>query len=138
MDRVVSQLLAEMDGINKANDVFVIGATNRPDLLDSALLRPGRFDRLLYVGIAEDSQSRLQILRALTRKFTFDSDIDLNQIESCCPPGLSGADFYSICSNALMKAIERNIKLLDSKSTEEENCQIVVQMSNFINSLPQT
>ena len=57
MDRVVSQLLSEMDGINKANDVFVIGATNRPDLLDTALLRPGRFDRLFIRG----NTRRLQI-----------------------------------------------------------------------------
>lgn len=66
--RVVSQLLAELDGLHKACDVFVIGATNRPDLLDPALLRPGRFDKLLYLGVSEDRESRLNILRALTRK----------------------------------------------------------------------
>ena len=66
--RVVSQLLAELDGLHKACDVFVIGATNRPDLLDPALLRPGRFDKLLYLGVSEDSESQLNILRALTRK----------------------------------------------------------------------
>ncbi|CAG2158348.1 unnamed protein product [Oppiella nova] len=132
MDRVVSQLLAEMDGINKCNQVFVIGATNRVDLLDSALLRPGRFDRLLYVGIAEDSESRLKILKALTRKFNFESDLDLEGIERLCPSGLSGADLYSICSNALMKAIERNIRQLNDKTlAEEELSEIVVQMSDF-------
>ena len=66
--RVVSQLLAELDGLQKSEDVFVIGATNRVDLLDSALLRPGRFDRLVYLGISEDIQSRLNILTAITRK----------------------------------------------------------------------
>ena len=66
--RVVSQLLAELDGLHKACDVFVIGATNRPDLLDPALLRPGRFDKLLYLGVSGDQQSQLHILRALTRK----------------------------------------------------------------------
>ena len=66
--RVVSQLLAELDGLHKACDVFVIGATNRPDLLDPALLRPGRFDKLLYLGVSEDRESQLNILRALTRK----------------------------------------------------------------------
>ncbi|CAG2108767.1 unnamed protein product [Medioppia subpectinata] len=139
MDRVVSQLLAEMDGINKSNEVFVIGATNRVDLLDSALLRPGRFDRLLYVGIADDSQSRLKILKALTRKFHFDSDVDLERIESLCPSGLSGADLYSICSNALTKAIERNIKQLNDKTiTEDEINHIEVQMSDFMSVLDKT
>lgn len=132
MDRVVSQLLAEMDCINKANDVFIIGATNRPDLLDSALLRPGRFDRLLYVGIAEDTKSRLDILNALTRKFVFDSDVDLKVLESKCRSGLSGADFYAICVNALTNALQRCIKLVDNNEISEEECQPIVQMSDFL------
>ena len=74
MDRVVSQLLTEIDTISAASGggsdrpaVFVIGATNRPDLLDGSLMRPGRFDKLLYLGIATDHSSRLGILRAITR-----------------------------------------------------------------------
>lgn len=65
---MVSQLLAELDGLHKSCDVFVIGATNRPDLLDPALVRPGRFDKLLYLGISEDHESQLKILKALTSK----------------------------------------------------------------------
>ncbi|OXB51384.1 hypothetical protein ASZ78_009736, partial [Callipepla squamata] len=65
---VVSQLLAELDGLHSSREVFVIGATNRPDLLDSALLRPGRFDKLVYVGVNEDRDSQLQVLSAITRK----------------------------------------------------------------------
>jgi peroxin-6 len=68
MDRIVSQLLAELDGLQKSGDVFVIGATNRPDLIDTALLRPGRFDRLVYLGISEDKESQLKIVEAQTRK----------------------------------------------------------------------
>lgn len=77
MDRIVSQLLAELDGMGEssgedgaggAGDVFVIGATNRPDLLDPALLRPGRFDKLLYLGVSQDHESQLRIIEALTRK----------------------------------------------------------------------
>ena len=68
MDRIVSQLLAELDGMQKGGDLFVIGATNRPDLIDPALLRPGRFDQLVYLGISEDHKSQLRIITALTRK----------------------------------------------------------------------
>eukprot|EP00002_Diphylleia_rotans_P016897 TRINITY_DN3283_c0_g1_i11.p1 TRINITY_DN3283_c0_g1~~TRINITY_DN3283_c0_g1_i11.p1 ORF type:complete len:1009 (-),score=195.52 TRINITY_DN3283_c0_g1_i11:109-3135(-) len=69
MDRIVSQLLAELDGLQSSNSVFVIGATNRPDLIDPALLRPGRFDRLLYLGISSDRESQFRIVEALTRKY---------------------------------------------------------------------
>ena len=72
MDRIVSQLLAELDGMSndetEAGGVFVIGATNRPDLLDPALLRPGRFDKTLYLGLPDTHQKQLKILQALTRK----------------------------------------------------------------------
>jgi peroxin-6 len=72
MDRIVSQLLAELDGMSDGDDggggVFVIGATNRPDLLDQALLRPGRFDKMLYLGISDTHEKQATILQALTRK----------------------------------------------------------------------
>jgi len=72
MDRIVSQLLAELDGMSDGEDggggVFVIGATNRPDLLDQALLRPGRFDKMLYLGVSDTHPKQLNILQALTRK----------------------------------------------------------------------
>lgn len=73
MDRIVSQLLAELDGMSVGGDggggVFVIGATNRPDLLDQALLRPGRFDKMLYLGVSDTHEKHLTILEALTRKY---------------------------------------------------------------------
>lgn len=75
MDRIVSQLLAELDGMSSSDSgsnggggVFVIGATNRPDLLDQALLRPGRFDKMLYLGVSDTHEKQLTILEALTRK----------------------------------------------------------------------
>jgi peroxin-6 len=71
MDRIVSQLLAELDGLQKSAELFVIGATNRPDLIDPALLRPGRFDRLVYLGISEDHESQLKVVKALTRKYVW-------------------------------------------------------------------
>lgn len=73
MDRIVSQLLAELDGMSDGEDggggVFVIGATNRPDLLDAALLRPGRFDKMLYLGVSDTHEKQLTIMEALTRKY---------------------------------------------------------------------
>ena len=81
MDRVVSQLLTEIDDVNSSSgktDVFLVGATNRPDLLDGALMRPGRFDRLLYLGI--QPSSRVKIARALCRRFTLADDVDLEQV----------------------------------------------------------
>lgn len=73
MDRIVSQLLAELDGMSSGEEsgggVFVIGATNRPDLLDQALLRPGRFDKMLYLGVSDTHDKQLTILEALTRKY---------------------------------------------------------------------
>jgi peroxin-6 len=82
MDRIVSQLLAELDGMSNGEEggggVFVIGATNRPDLLDQALLRPGRFDKMLYLGISDTHDKQLKILEALTRKYVLPSMIYVN------------------------------------------------------------
>ncbi len=111
MDRVVSQLLTEIDGMSgSGGDLFVIGATNRPDLLDSSLLRPGRFDRLLYLGIAPDNDAQLKILKALTRKFTLKDDVRLEDVISTCPTNYTGADFYALASNALSMSIRRRAK----------------------------
>lgn len=114
MDRVVSQLLAELDGLHKAKDVFIIGATNRPDLIDPALLRPGRFDRLVYLGVNEDEAAKEKILRAITRKFQLSSDVDLTGIAKSCPPNLTGADIYSLCSDAMLGALRRQINILET------------------------
>ncbi|KAI9034131.1 P-loop containing nucleoside triphosphate hydrolase protein [Hyaloraphidium curvatum] len=120
MDRIVSQLLAELDGMSSAGgsgkgDVFVIGATNRPDLLDSALLRPGRFDKLLYLGVSDDHDSQLKIIEALTRKFRLHPDLDLRKVAEKCPFNYTGADFYALCSDAMLKAMVRKIAEVDEK-----------------------
>ncbi|XP_022656270.1 peroxisome assembly factor 2-like isoform X1 [Varroa destructor] len=111
MDRVVSQLLAEMDGLKKTDcsdgdHVFVIGATNRPDLLDTAILRPGRLDRLVYVDIPEEPEVKYKVLRALTRKLTL-RDVDLRKLSEKCPAHLTGADLYSLCASAMINAVRR-------------------------------
>ncbi|KAI8894921.1 peroxisome assembly factor 2, partial [Globomyces pollinis-pini] len=109
MDRIVSQLLSELDGMGSSSDIFVIGATNRPDLLDSSLLRPGRFDKLLFLGVSDTNEQQLQLIQALTRKFKLHSDCDLLALVDKCPFIYSGADFYALCSDTLLKSMTRKI-----------------------------
>ncbi|KAF9086780.1 peroxisomal assembly protein [Mortierella sp. AD031] len=118
MDRIVSQLLAELDGMNGgegSGDVFVIGATNRPDLLDPALLRPGRFDKLLYLSVSTKHEEQLRIIQALTRKFRLHPDLDLANVAEKCPFNYTGADFYALCSDAMLKAMTRTADGIESR-----------------------
>ncbi|QSZ33944.1 hypothetical protein DSL72_005524 [Monilinia vaccinii-corymbosi] len=118
MDRIVSQLLAELDGMSDGDDggggVFVIGATNRPDLLDAALLRPGRFDKMLYLGVSDTHEKQETILEALTRKFTLSPTLSLSRVASKLPFTYTGADFYALCSDAMLKAVTRQASIVDS------------------------
>ncbi|KAI1423938.1 peroxisomal biogenesis factor 6 [Xylaria sp. FL1777] len=119
MDRIVSQLLAELDGMSGSDDggggVFVIGATNRPDLLDQALLRPGRFDKMLYLGVSDTHQKQLKIMEALTRKFTIHPSVSLAAVAQQLPFTYTGADFYAMCSDAMLKAVTRQAATVDAK-----------------------
>lgn len=107
-ERVISQLLTEMDGILSLQDIVVIAATNRPNLIDPAILRPGRFDRLIYVP-EPDEQSRLQILKLYTSNMPLSKDVDLNQIV-LATKYYSGADLENLCREAAMHALRRDIK----------------------------
>lgn len=119
MDRIVSQLLAELDGMNGGEEgsggVFVIGATNRPDLLDTALLRPGRFDKMLYLGISDTHEKQATILEALTRKFSLDPNLSLRRVADRLPLTYTGADLYALCSDSMLKAITRKATAVDEK-----------------------
>ncbi|TFB00996.1 Peroxisomal biogenesis factor 6 [Trichoderma ghanense] len=118
MDRIVSQLLAELDGMSGGDDaggVFVIGATNRPDLLDPALLRPGRFDKMLYLGVSDTHEKQQTILEALTRKFTLHPSVSLASVSQRLPFTYTGADFYALCSDAMLKAVTRQAAAVDAK-----------------------
>jgi transitional endoplasmic reticulum ATPase len=106
-ERVISQLLTEMDGITSLQDIVVVAATNRPDMVDSAVLRPGRFDRLIYVP-EPDEKSRLQIFKLYTKGMPIAQDVDLNQL-TLYTKYYSGADIESLCREAAMHALRRDI-----------------------------
>ncbi|XP_035856307.1 transitional endoplasmic reticulum ATPase isoform X2 [Sander lucioperca] len=118
-DRVINQILTEMDGMSDKKNVFIIGATNRPDIIDSAILRPGRLDQLIYIPLP-DKPSRTAILNANLRKSPVARDVDLDYL-SDITDGFSGADLTEICQRAckmaIREAIEAEIKAERQRQT---------------------
>jgi len=115
-ERVISQLLTEMDGIESLLNVVIIGATNRPDIIDPAILRPGRFDKLIYVP-PPDHATRLQILKIHSQDMPLAPDVDLEQISKQAI-GYSGADLEAVCREAGLISLRRNI---ETKTVTAEN-----------------
>lgn len=109
--RVVAQLLALMDGLEARGDVIVIGATNRPNALDPALRRPGRFDREIEIGVPSVPE-RYEILQVHTRNMPFSKDVDLKHVASLTH-GFVGADLAALCREAAMKALRRYMPEID-------------------------
>jgi len=107
-DRVINQILTEMDGMGSKKNVFIIGATNRPDIIDPAILRPGRLDQLIYIPLP-DEKSRESVLRANLRKSPIAKDVDLLYL-SKVTHGFSGADLTEICQRACKLAIRESIE----------------------------
>jgi len=108
VERMVNTLLSEMDGLEELKGVIVLGATNRPDLLDPALLRPGRFDEIVLVP-PPDEKSRLEIFTVHTEDMSPDSEADIKELAKKTE-GYSGADVSALCRNAGMLALHENIK----------------------------
>ena len=106
-DRVINQILTEIDGVGARKSVFVIGATNRPDILDPAIMRPGRLDQLIYIPLP-DHDSRLSIFRANLRKSPVAADVDLEEL-TVQTDGFSGADITEVCQRACKLAIRAEI-----------------------------
>lgn len=129
-ERVISQLLTEMDGLEILTNVVVIAATNRPDIIDPALLRPGRFDRILYVS-PPDRESRLQILKIHTKKKPLSEDVNVEDLANKTD-GYTGADIASLASAAVMLALREHIaKYPDSKEAEKHTDDLKIGMKHF-------
>mmetsp|Transcript_24569 Transcript_24569/g.30028 ORF Transcript_24569/g.30028 Transcript_24569/m.30028 type:complete len:794 (-) Transcript_24569:143-2524(-) len=107
-DRVMNQLLTEMDGMGAKKQVFIIGATNRPDIIDTALMRPGRLDQLIFIPMP-DLESRKSILRAVLRKSPIAKDVDLDFLAEKTEK-FTGADLTEICQRAAKLAIRESIQ----------------------------
>ncbi|MFC1486826.1 CDC48 family AAA ATPase [Thermoproteota archaeon] len=106
-ERVISQLLTELDGVITLEDVVIIAATNRPDMVDPAILRPGRFDRLIYVPEPE-KESRLEIFKIFTKKMPLAKDVDMSILVTQTKK-YSGADIEAVCREAGLNALRRDI-----------------------------
>jgi len=127
-ERVISQILSEMDGLEPLHNVVVIAATNRPDIIDPALLRPGRFDRMVEIGMP-NQEARLDILKIHTAKRPLAEDVDLVAI-SKRTDGYSGADLASVCNEAVMLAI-REYVLAGRPQEDEEIAKYKIEAKHF-------
>eukprot|EP01083_Nonionella_stella_P044607 120089_1 len=137
-ERMLSQLLTELDGVTMAGGakfgddgskqprVVVVGATNRPDILDSALTRPGRIDRMIYVGLPDD-MTRKDILKLQLNGKACSPDIDISELASACE-GYSGAEIVSICRESALFAIE-------DFDQNESDAELFIRMEHVIRSI---
>ena len=149
--------MTELDSIDfKKGLLFVIGATNRPDLLDQSLLRPGRFDKMIYLGISEDQDQRIRILEAQTRKLKVDENVDFNKLIQEIPLNFTGADFYGLTSQSVIRSAKKLIKDIQLQFENErlqepdlsfnqyiqiiqdnrkDLCEIKIKMEDFLETL---
>jgi len=138
-DRVINQILTEIDGVGARKNVFVIGATNRPDILDPAIIRPGRLDQLIYIPLP-DLKSRISIFKAALRKAPVDPEVDV-EVMARSTYGFSGADIAEICTTAsklaireaILAAEERSKKLEAGEIDEDDASSSVVAENMLIN-----
>lgn len=134
--RVVSQLLSLMDGLEARGKVIVIAATNRPNAIDPALRRPGRFDREIEIKVP-DKRGRLEILQIHTRNMPLDSDVNQEKIASVSH-GFVGADLEYLCKEAAMKCLRRllpELNLEDEKIPPETLEKLIISMADFENAI---
>lgn len=123
-EQTLNQMLVEMDGFETNVGVIVVAATNRPDILDAALLRPGRFDRQVYVTLP-DIRGREQILAVHMRKVPLGQDVSANVIARGTP-GMSGADLANLCNEAALMAARRNARVVEMEDFEKAKDKILM------------
>lgn len=129
-ERVISQMLTELDGLEVLTNVVVVAATNRPDIIDPALLRPGRFDRLLYVP-PPDQESRKQIIQIHTKKKPLAHDVNIDSLATKMD-GYTGADIAAVASAAVILSLREHIsKYKDPKEAEKNAKELKIHMSHF-------
>ena len=116
-ERVISQLLTELDGLEELKDVTVIAATNRPDIIDSALLRPGRFDRLIYIK-TPDIETRKEIFKIHLKKKPLGKGVDFEDLAKKTE-GYTGADIAAVCNQAVMERVREYVKKFGKVDKEE-------------------
>jgi transitional endoplasmic reticulum ATPase len=121
-DRVINQILTEIDGVGARKNVFVIGATNRPDILDPAVIRPGRLDQLIYIPLP-DLKSRIAIFKAQLRKAPVDPAVDI-EVLARSTYGFSGADIAEICTSASKLAIREAILAAEDRQKQIDDGEI--------------
>ena len=122
-EQTLNQLLVEMDGFGDNEGIIVMAATNRPDILDPAILRPGRFDRQIYVGLP-DIKGREQILRVHTRNKPLDEDVDL-QVVAKRTPGFTPADLENLTNEAALLTARMNLKKITMEIIDESSIKVV-------------
>ena len=123
-EQTLNQMLVEMDGFETNQGVIVVAATNRPDILDAALLRPGRFDRQVYVTLP-DIRGREQILAVHMRKIPAGQDVNPSIIARGTP-GMSGADLANLCNEAALMAARRNARMVEMQDFEKAKDKIIM------------
>jgi cell division protease FtsH len=123
-EQTLNQLLVEMDGFDSSEGIIVMAATNRPDILDPALLRPGRFDRRIYVPIP-DVKGREEILKIHTRRIPLGPDVDLKLIAQSTP-GFTGADLANLVNEAALLAARKNKQVVEMQDFEEAKDKLIM------------
>ena len=144
--RVVNTLLTELDGLESRVQTYVIAATNRPDMIDPAMCRPGRLDKLLYVDLPKPDE-RLEILKTITSKTPLSNEVDLQSIAYDAKlEGFSGADLAALVREAAVLALRETILFRNSQPTpavpaeksrkrEEDEVRVTVMQSHFVAAL---
>ena len=138
-ERVISQLLTELDGLEPLQNVVVIAATNRPDIIDPALMRPGRFDKLIYIP-PPDETSRQQILKIYTKKIPLSPSTNIDALNTGTK-GFSGADIQALCNEAAMNAVRRQSKIVEqidfTKAMEKAGPSVTPDMEKWYQQIAQ-